>query len=92
MMLEKDIEAAVNRYARSLGFLQYKFTSPNRSFVPDRIYIAKGGKMLLVEFKAPGKKPTVMQTREHDRLREQGCLVYVIDSVESGKVMIDANA
>jgi len=90
-MLEKEIEAAVGRYARDRGFLNYKFTSPNRSFVPDRIFIAKGGKMLFVEFKAPGKKPTVMQAREHDRLREQGCRIYVIDSVDDGKAMIDEN-
>ena len=91
-MLEKDIEAAVGRYARSVGMLNYKFTSPNRSFVPDRIFIAKGGRILFVEFMAPGKKPTVMQAREHERLREQGCTVYVIDSVEAGRSMIDEHS
>jgi hypothetical protein len=91
-VLEKEIEAAVCRYARSLRFLYYKFTSPSRSFVPDRIFIAPGGRMLFVEFKQLGKKPTPMQAREHERLREQGCTVYVIDSVESGKAMIDAHA
>ena len=91
-MLEKEIEAAVGRYALARKFLNYKFTSPQRSFVPDRIFIAPGGRMLFVEFKQKGKKPTAMQAREHERLREQGCLVYVIDSVESGKAMIDAHA
>jgi hypothetical protein len=34
--LEKVIEAKVNAYAQSKGFLVYKFTSPARRAVPDR--------------------------------------------------------
>ena len=36
-----------------------------------------------VELKAPGKKPDGHQEREHKRLRELGCNVYVIDSYEA---------
>jgi hypothetical protein len=42
-----------------------------------------------VEFKQEGKKPTPAQEREHHRLREKMVEVWVIDSVESGKCMID---
>lgn len=88
-MLERDIEKAVKRYAESKGWLTRKWTSPGHAFVPDQIFIRGDGKVIFVEFKAQGKKPTAGQLREHDRLRAQGCLVYVIDSVEAGKALVD---
>lgn len=88
-MLEKQIEQRVCDYAKSKGWLVYKFTSPNRAAVPDRLFIAPGGRVIFCEFKAPGKKPTSPQAREHQRLREQGVPVYVVDDVVMGKAMID---
>lgn len=88
-MLEKKIEAVVCDYAKSKGWLVYKFTSPARAAVPDRLFIAPGGRCIFCEFKAPGKKPTVPQSREHDRLRSQGVQVYVVDDVVVGKAVID---
>ena len=88
-MYEKEIEAAVKRYAESRGWLTRKWTSPNHAFVPDQIFIAPGGIVIFVEFKRTGAKPTAGQEREHIRLRQQGCLVYVVDSVEMGKQIVD---
>lgn len=88
-MLEKEIEARVCEYARSKGVLAYKFTSPARAAVPDRLFIAQDGRMWFCEFKAAGKKPTPAQEREHTRLREQKVNVFVIDNVAEGKAMID---
>ena len=88
-MLERDIEAAVCKYARDKGVLALKFTSPARAAVPDRLFIAPDGGMWFCEFKAAGKKPTPAQEREHDRLRKQKVVVFVIDNVPDGKVMID---
>jgi hypothetical protein len=45
--------------------------------------------MWFVEFKREGQKPTPAQEREHHRLREKLVEVWVIDSVESGKEMVD---
>ena len=89
-ILEKDIEKRVKEYARSKGWLAYKWTSPGHAFVPDGILIAPGGRFILVEFKQLGKKPTPGQQREHERLRTQGATVWVVDSVEMGKELIDA--
>ena len=36
-MLEKQIEAKVCEYAKTKGVLVYKFTSPARAAVPDRL-------------------------------------------------------
>ena len=88
-MLEKQIEARVCEYARAKGMLAYKFTSPARAAVPDRLFIAPDGRMFFCEFKAEGKKPTPAQEREHLRLREQKVTVFVIDNVTLGKTMID---
>lgn len=88
-MLEKQIESKVCEYAKSKGVLAYKFTSPARMAVPDRMFIARDGRVWFCEFKAEGKKPTEAQLREHQRLREQNVTVFVIDNVMDGKAMID---
>jgi hypothetical protein len=88
-MLEKDIEAKVCEYAKQLNVLVYKFTSPNRMAVPDRMLIRPDGHVWFCEFKREGAKPTPAQEREHHRLRQHKVSVFVIDNVEEGKLMID---
>lgn len=88
-MLEKDIERKVCEYARSKGCLAYKFTSPSRMGVPDRLFIYMG-KVWFIEFKAPGKQVTKPQLREHSILATHFLDVFVIDDVEMGKMIIDA--
>lgn len=90
--LEKDIEAKVREYAIEKGCLVYKFTSPSRTAVPDRLFISPSGFVWFCEFKRKGMRPSPAQEREHIRLRNQHVLVYVIDNVELGKAMIDAHA
>lgn len=98
-MLEKQIEQAVKRYAESRGWLTRKWVSPNHAFVPDQIflnYIPPEHRELVakyirfVEMKREGGKPTAGQLREHERLRAQGFAVYVVDSIEMGKAIVDA--
>jgi hypothetical protein len=88
-MLEKQIEAKVCDYAKSKGVLAYKFTSPARAAVPDRMFIAPDGRVWFCEFKREGQKPTAAQDREHIKLRQQKVNVFVIDNVAEGKLMID---
>lgn len=88
-MLEKQIEAAVCEYAKTKNVLVYKFTSPNRMAVPDRMLIRPDGHIWFVEFKREGAKPTPAQEREHHRLRQHKVSVFVIDNVEEGRLMID---
>lgn len=88
-MLEKHIEGVVKRYAESKGWLTRKWTSPGHSFVPDQIFIRPDGKIIFIEFKGGKNVPTAGQLREHGRLRGHGCLVYVINSVEAGKALVD---
>ena len=85
-MLEKDIENALVRKVKTLGGMCEKFTSPGRRSVPDRIITLPNGKIVFVEVKNTGKKPTELQLRDHERRRSLGCDVRVIDNMD------DANA
>ena len=91
-MLEKEIEKRVKEYARSKGWLAYKWVSPGHSFVPDGILISPSGKVVFVEFKQLDKKPSAGQEREHQRLRQSKVLVHVIDTVAKGQEMVDENS
>lgn len=88
-LLEKQIERSVCEYAKSIGVLVYKFTSPERSAVPDRLMIAPRGKVFFIEFKREGAKVTPAQDREHERLRAHCVPVFVVDTVEKGRAAVD---
>ncbi len=97
-MLEKEIEKKVCDYAKEKGMLVYKFTSPARAAVPDRLFIVplkmdnavlRNAKAFFIEFKQSGKKATVPQQREINRLLNAGIRAYLVDDVEMGKKIID---
>ncbi|WP_208455952.1 VRR-NUC domain-containing protein [Burkholderia vietnamiensis] len=82
-MLEKAVETYLVDRVRAAGGDAYKFTSPQRRSVPDRIVVFPPARIYFVELKRPGNKPTKPQLREHERLRALGCDVRVIDSREA---------
>lgn len=87
--LEKDIEGKVVKFAKSLGCLVYKFTSPSQRSVPDRLFIMPGGRgCFFIEFKRLGLKPTPAQEVEIAKIRRQGVYVGVIDNVNAGKATV----
>ena len=81
MILEKQVENALIARVKLLGGTCEKFTSPGRRSVPDRIISLPGGKIVFVECKAPGKKPTPLQLRDHEWRRAMGFNVRVVDSL-----------
>ncbi len=85
-MLEETIEKALIRRVKALGGLCEKFTSPGRRSVPDRIVTLPGGRVIFVECKAPGKKPTDKQAADHKRRLALDCDVRVIDTLEQVKM------
>ncbi|MBE0469616.1 MAG: VRR-NUC domain-containing protein [Methyloprofundus sp.] len=80
-MRESAIEFALCAHVKKIGGLCEKFTSPGKRSVPDRIVTLPGGRVVFVELKAPGKKPTILQQRDHEKRRALGCEVLVIDSL-----------
>jgi hypothetical protein len=88
-MKESEIEKKVSDYVKSQGGLCYKFTSPARRAVPDRIVILPNIPIFFIEFKASGECATPAQVREHTRLRKRGVNVYVVDDVDGGRALIN---
>lgn len=99
-MLEKKIEVLTKRYAESKGWITRKWVSPGHAFVPDQIFlnyvppehreiVAKY--VVFVEMKRDGGKCTPGQLREHQRLREQGFRVEVIDNLVKGREIVDGH-
>ncbi|MDE9438043.1 VRR-NUC domain-containing protein [Xenorhabdus bovienii] len=84
---ESVIENHLVKEIKKAGGIAYKFVSPGRRSVPDRICILPGGRILFVECKAPGEKPRPDQLREHERLRALGCEVVVLDNKNVGGII-----
>lgn len=82
-MREKTIEQYLCDAALRHGGRAYKWTSPGRVGVPDRLVILPGPRVIGVECKAPGKTPTVLQARIHAELRALGLEVAIVDSREA---------
>lgn len=82
--LEKVIEKKVCDYAKAQGCLVYKFTSPSRRSVPDRLFITPKGEIFFIEFKRLGEKPTASQEVEIAKLHERGVPVGIIDNINDG--------
>jgi hypothetical protein len=81
-MLEKTVEQYLVMRVRANGGIAYKFSSPARRGVPDRLVLWPGGEAHFVEVKAPGKKPTKLQLREINTLHDLGFMALVIDTKE----------
>lgn len=88
-MLERDIEAYLVKRCKEIGAVCDKFTSPQRRSVPDRL-ITFGGRVLFVELKATGARPTAAQYRDHERRRAAGAEVVWLDSKEGVDFLIAA--
>jgi len=79
-MLERVIEKyLVDSVRDKLKGIAYKFTSPGRRAVPDRICIVEGD-CFFVECKATSKFLTDAQEREARRLRNLDQWVYMANS------------
>lgn len=87
-MRERDIERHLVQRVKALGGEIRKVAWPGRANAPDRLVMLPGRRAVWVELKAPGKKPTAQQVREHNRMRRLGELVEVIDSLEGVEALL----
>ncbi len=81
-MRESTIERYLCKRVKEHLGIPYKFTSPGRRGVPDRLCLFGQCRLFFVECKATGKKPTRAQKSEIKILRKMGFTVYVVDSYE----------
>jgi hypothetical protein len=78
---ERDIENYLRDQVKKAGGIAYKFESPGNAGVPDRMVLLPGGRVIFIELKAPGKKPTALQLNQQRKITKLGCDVRVIDSM-----------
>jgi hypothetical protein len=86
-MLESDVEMTVTLRAEGRGWFQRKMAWVGRKNAPDRFF-ARGGRVVLIEFKRPGVPARITQGKEHDKLVAAGVEVHVVDSIEQGDAIL----
>ena len=86
---EKVFERTLSKYVDDQGGMAVKLLSQVFKGLPDRMFLIPIGKVLFVEFKSTGKKPTPIQRWVHRKLDEIGFPVYIVDSPESYYHVID---
>jgi len=85
---ESTIENAVVRYAKKHGVRSIKLAGSHDRGKPDREFLYKG-KILFIEFKRAGAKPTPLQLKWRDELTNEGFTSYIIDNIKDGMNAID---
>ncbi len=90
---ETSIESASMRYAKKKNWVSRKMNGMGFRSWPDRLMLPppkhKSWKISFwIEFKRPGKKPTIGQAKLHKKLRQRGEQVFVVDSVDKFKALI----
>lgn len=85
--LESDIQSACVELARRHGAYARKFSSPANRSVPDYILTLHGATWY-VEFKRKGKEPTKAQADEHQKIRDAGGVVWVIDNANEFRLRL----
>ena len=74
---EADLEAMFQALVRKEGCMVEKL-APTRRGVPDRLVLAPGGRIFLVELKRENEKPTPIQEEWHKRAWIRGTRVVVL--------------
>jgi hypothetical protein len=87
-MRELEIEVhLVNEVEKAGGEIR-KVSWLGRRHAPDRYCMFPDGLTAWVELKAPDKKPTAGQLREHARMNKMGQFVWVIDTKEKADRLV----
>lgn len=77
---EKAIEKYLVEQARLEGLPCLKYSNPNMVGYPDRLLVLPDGRVIWVELKSRGKKPTKIQLMRMAELVSLGHPVKVIDN------------
>ncbi len=88
-MLEKTIERKFAAALRARGAMAWKFVSPGRQGVPDRIVLMPGGKVAFVELKTETGKLSPMQRATIERMRALGHDVRVVYGAQQAMEIVE---
>jgi hypothetical protein len=79
---ESSIEKKVcDKAELEFGVPNLKMAKTGKRGDPDRLFLIPGGKPLFIEFKAPGKEPTLLQAHRHKLLKVLGYDIETHDTV-----------
>ena len=84
---EAEIESKHRDRARAQGWVVEKIERTGRGGFPDRFY-AKGGRVVLMEWKRPGGRIGKQQQLRHKELREAGVEVHVVYSITAAEAIL----
>lgn len=82
MVRERTVEHRLSELTHQHGGIAFKWVSPGRIGVPDRLIILPGKRLFMVELKQPGGKPRPSQLAMHEKLQRLGWPVYVVDDAD----------
>ena len=82
------VQNPVTRHARRLGWYARRVTYIDKRGCPDTWFFREG-RLVICEWKREGKEPDVQQERRIAELRAAGMEVYVIDTAEAGRALLD---
>lgn len=75
---EKQVEAYLRDEVKKRGGIAYKWVSPGRHGVPDRIVVMPENKIIFMEVKSDKGVMTDNQIREMERLLKLGCRYFTV--------------
>ncbi|MDU5530339.1 VRR-NUC domain-containing protein [Negativicoccus succinicivorans] len=79
MIDERDVERYLIKECEKRGWLCWKFVSPGRRGVPDRIVI-RPGSVAFVEVKRKGGRVSPLQIRRIEELTRRGVAARVVET------------
>ena len=82
---ESTVERYLVRVVKGLGGMAIKLNPLGMVGLPDRLILLPGAKIFFAEVKRPGEKPRKIQIAIHNRIRELGFRVEVVDNNEQIK-------
>ena len=86
---EASVEDQVVKHAKSKGCFVAKVTFPGHRGAADRIFIYQK-RTMFIEFKRPNRgKVSTLQLRFVGLMQKQGIDVWVVNNVDTGKLLID---
>ncbi|MDO5395817.1 MAG: hypothetical protein Q4F07_07625 [Bacteroidales bacterium] len=80
LISEKEIEKYLVRRTREMGLPCLKYSNPNMVGYPDRLIVLPQGRVVWVELKSRGCRPSKIQQARIASLRALGHQAFVIDS------------
>lgn len=81
-LLERDLERYFSTQCKKRGLMTLKLHVRFSRGWPDRVVLFPNGKLIWVELKRSGGKPTPLQIKTIGQMQQYGQTVHIVDSKE----------